>query len=503
MPKTARRSTIRPLAEHIHLREILTSHQLAQRLIATGLTAPAARQVISRNSDPAVAVLQFNLPRGARLFTRQEYTRSEDFYQNVASILTTLRPGLARTIQALLTHKILMKAEAQRLLAAPLQPNRSRTPPYDKEVSVLVKSGLCSVEGSATALERLTIRSLVGTSRSHQYARTWRARQTVTMRLTRVLIDQLRKQAVIGWDSTTFATLETVTVPFSGYVFSAFSYSWLYPLVRTVGAQRKPMPVLFDVFSRDCCVYDVDAFIHRLRQAGSNRKTRISLLGVIAAHSFTDRAWDVAKKHGLLAINLRQLYGRAALETLAKMEHLLSVAVAGGPFGQHDYDGLADDVEALRVHPYVSDLRSLGLEIVAAVLLRAKGWDDIRLGVPVPFRDKTRDIDVMGTRGGEDELYIVECKAAHEEKDIDPADVRKFFTETVPAALKRYSNVKKCQAEFWTTGRIGQAASDQLTDLCLAARVTPKLLGKAALISELPSALLRCKRLIATLSLPK
>ena len=134
------------------------------------------------------------------------------------------------------------------------------------------------------------------------------------MRLTRILIDQFRKQAVIGWNSTTFSNLETVAVPFSGYVFSAFSYSWLYPLVQTVDAKRKPTPVLFDVFSRDCCVYDVDAFIHRLRQAGANRKTRISLLGVIAAHSFTDRAWDVAKRHGLLAINLRQLYGRTALE---------------------------------------------------------------------------------------------------------------------------------------------------------------------------------------------
>jgi len=173
MRKTARRLTTRSLAEHLAPREILTSHQLTERLIATGLRAAAARQVISRNSDhPALAVFQFNLPRGARLFTRQEYTQSADFYNNLASILTGLRPGLARTIQGLLTHKILLKADAQRLLAAPLHPNTSRTPHYDKEVSVLVKSGLCRIEGWATPLERLTIHSLVGTPRSHQYART-------------------------------------------------------------------------------------------------------------------------------------------------------------------------------------------------------------------------------------------------------------------------------------------------------------------------------------------
>ena len=31
---------------------------------------------------------------------------------------------------------------------------------------------------------------------------------------------------------------------------------------------------------------------------------------------------------------------------------------------------------------------------------------------------------------------MVECKAAHEAKELDPAHVRKFFTETVPAVLK-------------------------------------------------------------------
>ena len=43
-------------SDHIGPEEILTSGQLAQRLAATGLTADAARQAISRSNDPALWV---------------------------------------------------------------------------------------------------------------------------------------------------------------------------------------------------------------------------------------------------------------------------------------------------------------------------------------------------------------------------------------------------------------------------------------------------------------
>ena len=107
------------------------------------------------------------------------------------------------------------------------------------------------------------------------------------------------------------------------------------------------------------------------------------------------------------------------------MEHLLSAALTGAPLGNHAeelaYDTLADDVEALRVHPYVADLRGLGLEIATAVILRARGWEDVRLGLSVPFNDSTRDVDVIGKRSGDDDIHVVECKAAHEAKELDPA----------------------------------------------------------------------------------
>ena len=501
------------LSKHIALTEILTSGQLATRLTTTGLTPVAARQAIHRTNDPAVLVLPIRLPKRSRLFTLRASLQNRAFYHRLAEVITESRPGLARTIRALLKRRILLRADAQRLLAAPLKPKSSRTPTYNAEVKTLTDLQLCSVEESATALERLTINSLVGFPRSHRLARAGRTRQIVEMYITRMIADQFRKQGIIGWTSATFSDIETGTVRFSDYVFSAFGYSWLDPLVRrAVGQKPKPVPVLFDVCARRCDAHDVRGFLHRLARVGSNRNARMPVLGVLAAHAFSGDAWSVAKQRGLLAINLRQSYGDAALDMLAKLECLHRQADAGGRFGEHtaeiDYEGLANDVDELHAHPYVAALRSLAFEVVTAALLGAKGWVGVELRRQVPFQNTTRDVDVVGKRDGEEEICLVECKAEHGTKELKPEYVRKFFTETVPAALKYFTNVKKCniqkcKAEIWTTGLVGERAQAELANLRLPKRVDARLLEKADIISLVPSVLSPCKLLIKTLSRPK
>ena len=341
------------LSDHIALDEILTSGELAARLTTTGLSAAAARQVISRNNDPAVRVLPFRLPHRARLFTRRTSVQNESFYLRLADVMIKVRPGVARTIVALLKRRILPRADAHRLLAAPLTPKSSRTPTYDAEVKALTDLGLCYVEDSTMALERLTFNSIVGLPKSHQLARSERARQIVAMFFTRMITDQCRRQGVISWTGTTLPD-GTGAVMFNDHVFSAIGYSWLDPLMRrAVGQKPKPTPVLFDVYARECDVQDVLGFVHRLAHIGSNRNARMPVLGVLAAYAFSGDAWSVAKARGLLAINLRQSYGDAALAMLAKMEHLLHLADAGDWFGEHaaeiDYEELANDVDVLRV----------------------------------------------------------------------------------------------------------------------------------------------------------
>ena len=56
----------------------------------------------------------------------------------------------------------------------------------------------------------------------------------------------------------------------------------------------------------------------------------------------------------------------------------------------------------------------------------------------------------------------------------------------------------KCQAEIWTTGRIGERAKATLASLELCKRVVPTLREETDILSLVPPPLLQCKRLIET-----
>ena len=233
------------------------------------------------------------------------------------------------------------------------------------------------------------------------------------------------------------------------------------------------------------------------------------VLGVLAANGFSGDAWSVAKKHGLLVINLRQSYGDAALAVLARLERLLREVVVSDGISEQaatiGYGELASEIDALRGNPYIAELRSLALEVTTAVLLRALGWEDVGLRLKFNFKDnKMREVDVVGKRFSGSQIYLVECKAAHTTKELDPEEVRKFFTEAVSAALKYFrcvANVTQCKAELWTTGLIGERAKATLSSLKLSPCVVPTLLEKNDIIDLVGPPLVPCRRLIETLSL--
>ncbi len=56
------------------------------------------------------------------------------------------------------------------------------------------------------------------------------------------------------------------------------------------------------------------------------------------------------------------------------------------------------------------------------------------LNQKVPFMSTVREVDVYGNCG--DDVCLIECKAYHGKKLIPPEDVKKFYSETVPAFLK-------------------------------------------------------------------
>lgn len=478
--------------------ELLTSGELGDRLTADGRTATAARQQMARaarrNGIWRSSSLQ--LPGRERLFAQKSFVGTPEFLAAAEAVLVKTRPGLARCISAIRKRQVLLRPEAERLLAV------RTTDEYRRAARALGEIGLATSVDAGTALERLAV-PFADDSRG---AARKRYRQiAASVQIARFVVEHLRRQSIVSWGGSAVARGPSQAARFGGYPFTATGWSWLRPVVSWNQTKPQPAPVLIDICASECDVFDVEALLARHERVRGVTHRNSPMLCVMAAHHFTRAALRQAQNSGFLTISLRQVFGDAALSLMAEISVLLNreSELDGDPEPSQQIESIAADLERLTEHPFVADLRSLGLEALSALIARTAPWDDVQVGITVPFgKNLSREVDVFGKREGGRKVLLVECKAHHATKPIDPQDVRRFFTETVPAFLKANhdTGILECQAEMWTTGIVGPDAESALSDLSLASSVRPALISGAELERRIPASIGRCRKLLHTIA---
>ncbi|MCZ6692180.1 MAG: hypothetical protein O7H41_21565 [Planctomycetota bacterium] len=312
-------------------------------------------------------------------------------------------------------------------------------------------------------------------------------------RLTaRILVARFKRENLVSWTGTEIASDPRGYVKFNDQAFTAQGFSFLRPLLRSKRGVRKPKPtpVLIDVVDERCDMSTMSSFRARAKKATCRGQNRLSYLGVVASRSFDSEAWVEGRRWGFLVLNLQREFGDEALEAMALLERAyVGVRASSIEATSEEIAQLGSVLQDLRVNPVVADLRSIGFEVLTGLALRAQGWEGVMLSQDVAFGNTTRDVDVLGHR--EDDLRIVECKAYHSGKELAAGEVKKFYTETVPACRKWWTEShgapKRCLAEIWTTGIVGQEAREELERTSLDARVIPQMIEAAQIESNLPT----------------
>ncbi len=505
-----KRNARRQLGAFIHKNEVLSSAALIDRIAEAGVSRDLARQWMSRASSTGGDVWRSErlvLPGGERLFACRSSLGTPPFLEQVATLLDEARPGTARAIRRLQSARIILRADAERLLATTIRnESRARFLTYQDEVAALEELEAGLRDGRATPLDRVVHTSLAGEASSHAIALQAHGELVLQGHVTRILIDHFRRQGLISWSGHSLPESSGGHVDFNGFAFSACGYSYLKPMLRWKGGREKPKPtpVLFDVYARQCDQQDVSGFMQRLSRARGGPRGRLAILGILAAPRFDKPAWDLSKQNGFLVVNLEDMFGDVALRGMQNLRDLLSY-VSGDPnrIEATGFDALAVTLQELSANPYVTALRSMALEIWGALVLRGAGWEDVRTNVTVPFKDTQREVDVAGQRDAHSEVYLLECKAEHSQKELAPEYVRKFYTETVPAFLEHHCGSHRprlCKAEIWTTGMIGTPAAQELEKLKRKPFLEVKLLGGHELMKMVPKSLPNGKRLLANIA---
>lgn len=495
------------IASIIGAREVVTSSVLVARLKGKGLSAAQARQRLSREAANGSGVWRSDklaLPHNKRLYARTSFVGHNQFFEAVATHLGTARPGLARCLVAAARRPVLLEYEVARLSASLLTaPVTARVPTLSKEMSALTEAGFRhhAPDTSLSRLVQQTAPPATTVGPAHKAA----AKRAAETQITRILGEHYRRHNLISWNSLNVADYQAGVLPFNEVPFCGFAYSWARPMVAfRKGRPPRPTPVLFDVYARHCFDEDVAGFTKRLERAQHARKLNFPLLAVIGAYDFAPSAFEAARKEGMLVVNLRDFFGDVALNALAAMESVLVNVEAGTPIGVSDVDNdLAKKLVALQSHPLIVDIKGVALESTAALTARADGWEDVRLGVDVPFDQTTRDVDVLGMRHGETEFRAIECKAHRKDIEVPPSEVKKFFTETVPALVKARSGKgarPTVHVEFWTTGIVGVDAQRAFKECKLGKHVKARLLGLEDVLKAIPSNLKRSRALVQAIA---
>lgn len=449
--------------------EVLRSSQVIARLREQGLSAANARQIIRRSAkdDGVWRSVDLRLPRNERLFTTAAFRKSGRFLPALMPALEAAgRRGLARCVDAVVKKKVLHRVDAMRLLAVgPATPRKSASrSAYDDELRGIREIGLTVVYPNH-ALEALCV---AGAERSlgAEVAATSKRLRTELI-LARVLIERMRQQNMLAWNQIEIPEPENPYVVFNGQPFTATGFSYLSPLVRWQRGSAKPVacPVVIDCHHEMCSPAWVESLLQRMDRASHRGRVRQPMLGVVAATDFESAAFDLARKKGLVVCNMRQQFGNDALATMAELEDLLQGVVNPGSGTQaSDLSSITHLLDELKSNPVVSALRAIGFEALTGLIVRSQGYEQVELGRIVPYKQTSRDVDVIGFKA--DEVRVVECKAYHGRKSVAPGEVTKFFTETVPACKEWLRatgrSFTKCTAEIWTTGRKGKDAGDTM-----------------------------------------
>ncbi len=464
------------LAQFFSNGEVLTSSELIQRLTTKGYTDENARQVIRRHAagDGLWRSTALKLSRNERLFARAATVNRHDFLETVAHKLEHAnRHGIARCLAVLGHRRVLNKVDVMRLLAvapANMLPSRGATTrAYETDLAGIREIGV-EVRRAGTALESLVITADGAEDLDWQIEAAAQSLRKELV-LARVLIDRLRQQNILAWNQVEVPEPTTPFTVFNDQIFTASGFSYLSPIVRWKQGTGKPTPcpVVIDCYHQRCTVEQVDSFVQRIERAGNRGKVRQQVLGIIGAPEFDRDAWNRARSQGLAVVSFRQAFGDEALEVMTKVEGLIHEIGTdpGGTSSQDRVIKLSQMLDDVKTNPIVAVLRAIGFEVLCGLILRSRGYEQVELGRIVPWGQTTREVDVFGLRGSI--LRIIECKACHGEKSVSPEEVRKFFTQTVPATKKwlrsQGREFTKCTAEIWTTGRKGKRAGDALYEL--------------------------------------
>lgn len=441
------------LSEHGPSRSSL----VVQSLVASGMTAEAARQRISRAQKPVRRFPLAMLPKREAFLYLEKDRNSDRFWGNFMRDLRASRSVFGIAIDGMIARGGLIKRnDFQVISSAPLVPVAGQL-----SVEVVAKLLIGAGFIREVYLDNVAHYELP-MSLSNASPEGLRARDLTE----RILLDGVREWArkigLVSFNSVRVRG-EPDLKPIGPFAFDLAAPSYLSPLQ----GQGKPGFVVADVFAEGRLgVDEVQYFIRKARILKSTLKDT-GILSIIVAEEFSGAALKAGHAAGVLMATPKDLFGKRVGAAITSLMEVLKNAAAYASSNPERLMSLMDNL--MEIEGRNGNLRGVLFELLAGYLARADAVSiDMNIMAKDPQTGKTAEIDVLKVTHQSASVTAIECKGKEPGGVLTIAEVEQWLKKIpiIRAHLRSHYSFREAEQcfEIWTSGTIEPEALSLLQD---------------------------------------
>lgn len=435
------------------------SSRIVEAFVASGLSAEAARQRVSRAKPPVRSFPVPLLPKREAFLYLEKDRNGERFWQKFLRDLRETNSITAAAIDGVIARGGIIPVEQFAVVSGATVRPKTGQVPADTVASRLIKS------------------DFLKEFHDPEYGRCFRTAPSLAMGTPaamrarditeRVLLDGLRewcrKIGLASYNAIRIRGDEDLK-PIGPFAFDLAGPSYLLPLQ---GSASKPGFVVADVFAEGILtVHEIQFFIRKARVLKASFKD-IGILSIIVAEGFTGEAMTAGHAAGVMLATPKDLFGRRVGEAIASLCEVLKNAAKYSSSSPERLTMLLNNL--FDIEGRNKNLRGILFEMVAGYLARRTAMTmDMGVTAKDPSTGKTADIDVQTITNQNAIVTAIECKGKEPGGVLSLAEVEEWLAKipTFRAHYAQHGYLREAEQRFeiWTSGSIAPDALAKLKE---------------------------------------